>query len=195
MQQTKIYIVHGYTAAPEHHWFPWLQKTLTTERITVEVLAMPDSMSPDPEAWLTYMNDHVEQPDQHTFFVGHSLGCITILKYLERLDANARVGGVIMVSGFGDPLSTLPELDRFVHQPVDYKKLITGISERIVIAAEDDAIVPIVYSERFAQCLQAELHRMEKGGHFLDRDGYVEFPLVRDLLLNMVESASARRTS
>jgi uncharacterized protein len=188
MQKTKVYIVHGYTAAPDHHWFTWLKKTMTTESVTVEVLAMPDSMAPEPEAWLTYMNNHVEQPDQRTFFVGHSLGCITILKYVERLDANIEVGGVIMVSGFGDTVSTLPELDGFVHQPVDYNKLIACIAERIVIAAEDDAIVPIVHSERLAQYLHADLYRVEQAGHFLDRDGYVEFPLLRDLLSRILES-------
>ncbi|MCR3908893.1 alpha/beta hydrolase [Aeromonas hydrophila] len=41
MSHTRVFIVHGYTASPHSHWFPWLKARLEARDIRVEVLAMP----------------------------------------------------------------------------------------------------------------------------------------------------------
>lgn len=87
MSHTRVFIVHGYTASPHSHWFPWLKARLEARDIRVEVLAMPDPHHPQPAAWDAAMDSLVRDHDERTFLLGHSLGCITILRQLSRLPA------------------------------------------------------------------------------------------------------------
>ena len=34
-----FYIVHGYQASPDSHWFPWLKRLLTADGHTVHTIA------------------------------------------------------------------------------------------------------------------------------------------------------------
>ncbi|SMB89528.1 hypothetical protein SAMN05660772_01337 [Pasteurella testudinis DSM 23072] len=177
MAKPHIYIVHGYTASVDSNWFPWLKTTLENKGITTTVLPMPESHNPNDEAWLAYLKNNITI-SKNTILVGHSLGCIAILKYVEQLPITQKIRGVVLVSGFAEKVDTLPELDQFNQNPTNYHDLIIKIQTRIVIASLNDEIVPYHYSERLKERLQAEYYTLQNGGHFLDRDGFSEFPLV-----------------
>ena len=98
------------------------------------------------------------------------------------------VGGVILVSGFNDNLLNLPQLDDFRNPDIDYEKLVRLTGHRVVIAAKDDDIVPHALSHHLAESLDAEFISVEHGGHFLDSDGFGEFPLVLDELEKIIAS-------
>lgn len=186
MSQTRLFIVHGYTASPDAHWFPWLKAELEARDVRVEVLAMPDPHHPKPATWDAAMDSLVRDLDERTFLLGHSLGCITILRQLDRLPAGSQVGGILLVSGFDQPLHTLPELDPFMTPDYDPAHIMALAPRRVVIASRDDAIVPYPYSQHLSERLSAPLYSLEHGGHFLDRDGFLTLPLVRDRLLAML---------
>lgn len=185
MQAGTVYIIHGYQASPESHWFPWIKNALEQQGFKVTVLALPASDHPDIERWLDCLRTHITQPDQHTFFIGHSLGCITLLRYLEQQERP--IGGMALVSGFAEPLSFLPALDAFTAAPLDVEKLIGLVPRRIVLAAQDDHIVPYPYSLRLAEKLDAAWELFERGGHFMAQDGFTEFPALYDAIVSMRE--------
>lgn len=189
MSHTRVFIVHGYTASPQSHWFPWLKQQLETRDIHVEVLAMPDPHQPTPAAWDAAMDNLVRDHDERTFLLGHSLGCIAILRQLSRLPVSRRVGGILLVSGFDQPLHTLPELDPFMQPGYDPAHIMTLAPQRVVVASRDDAIVPYRYCHHLSEQLAAPLYSLEHGGHFLDRDGFLTLPLVHDRLLGMIAPA------
>ncbi|MED4618937.1 RBBP9/YdeN family alpha/beta hydrolase, partial [Priestia megaterium] len=122
------------------------------------------------------------------YFVAHSLGSITLLNYLEQLDPLPEFGGFILVSGFSERLSSLPSLDPFTVKEVDYQKIISAANSRAVIAAKDDYIVPCELSQNFSKQLDASFYSVEKGGHFLEDDGFITFQLVYDILNNMMKA-------
>jgi hypothetical protein len=47
----RVVIVHGYEAAPDAHWLPWLQSALQAKGIGVTVVPLPDPDAPEPAAW------------------------------------------------------------------------------------------------------------------------------------------------
>jgi predicted alpha/beta hydrolase family esterase len=120
----------------------------------------------------------VPTPDHDTYFVAHSLGGITVLRYLESLKPDVRIGGFVLVAGFNDRLAVHPQLDAFHRPALDCAKLERMAAHRLVIAARDDPAVPHAVSERLAAALKAGCISLDKGGHFLDSDGFVEFPLL-----------------
>ncbi|MBG6245756.1 hydrolase [Candidatus Symbiopectobacterium sp. 'North America'] len=186
-----IYIVHGYGASPSEHWFAWLKSEMEKTGATVSIIDLPTPDDPQPQAWQRALETQVTSLDNNTYFVAHSLGSITLLRFLEKHPANAPIGGYILVSGFNERLSTLPQLDRFIKPDIDYGKLVQRASTRVVIAAPDDNVVPYRFSQALAKSLDARFITVEQGNHFLASDGFTEFPLVLAELKKVV-AASGR---
>ncbi|USK30847.1 alpha/beta hydrolase [Bacillus sp. CMF21] len=184
----QVFIIHGYGASPDNHWFPWLKEKLMADDNQVSVLHMPNSSDPKKEEWLETLANKIKNLDNNTYFVTHSLGSITLLNYLEQLDPLPSFGGYILVSGFSEPLSSLPSLNPFTVKKVDYKKIISATNSRAVIAAKDDYIVPFQVSQNLSEQLNTSFYPVEKGGHFLEDDGFISFPLVYDILNNMMKT-------
>ncbi|SFO12626.1 alpha/beta hydrolase [Xenorhabdus japonica] len=87
-----------------------------------------------------------------------------------------------MVSGFDSPQITLPELNSFTVEPLDYAFL-RGVTEhRISLISSNDEIVSPQSSRELACSLQAEVINVDNGGHFLDRDGFTHLLPVYDIL-------------
>lgn len=119
------------------------------------------------------------------YFVGHSLGCITVLRYLEQI--NQTIGGVVLVAGV--PL--LPQLDEFTAQPLNSSHLRQQIKQRCVIAADNDATIPFALTETLSQQLNARFLTVKDGGHFLLSEGFDTLPVVQEELRRMFERANA----
>ncbi|MGY3870405.1 RBBP9/YdeN family alpha/beta hydrolase [Aeromonas crassostreae] len=194
MSPIKAFIIHGYTASPQANWFPWLAARLEEQGIQTRVLAMPDPHTPDPAAWDAHLAASIGEADGHTLLVGHSLSCISALRYLHQHPPLNNLGGLLLVSGFDEPLDTLPELTPFVAQPLPLAHIRARLPRCALIASTDDAIVPPPSSHALAQRLQAPLHQIAQGGHFLDREGFTELPLAYELLMQMAGAIRAAAT-
>ncbi|MDY3200892.1 MAG: RBBP9/YdeN family alpha/beta hydrolase [Arcobacter sp.] len=172
-----IYIIHGYSASVESHWFSWLKEKLEEEN-EVTIIDLPTPQNPNPKEWNDALKEQIKFIDKNSFFIAHSLGCISLLKFLSESKIEEKIAGYMLVSGFNESLPSLKQLDHFLEKRLDYKKLEKITDNKIVIGSNDDYIVPVVLTQRLAFLLSANFICLEKGGHFLDRDGYTNFPLL-----------------
>lgn len=186
MSNKRVFIIHGYSASPQDHWFPWLNGKLERDGLSVTNLAMPDSKTPDAAVWIEFIQTSVKAPDENTYFIAHSLGCIALLRYLNSLSDSTRIGGVVLVSGFLEKLPQLPELDGFPTTKLEQSQLIAACSQRAVIASLNDASVPYEITERLSIFLKAKLRTVKSGGHFLASDGFTQFPDAYEELSAMI---------
>ena len=181
-KKAQVYIIHGYMASPADHWFLWLKQQLAQDGANVQILSMPNSSKPDAQEWDHYLRQHIAAPDENTYFVAHSLGSIALLRYLAGLNGTDKIGGVVLVAGFLEPLPSLPELDGFTKTVPDLAAVVEMSPSRAVILSNDDTIVPPVFTENLAKALDVNPVKLDKGGHFLGSDGFNEFPLVYEIL-------------
>ncbi|HVF69554.1 MAG TPA: alpha/beta hydrolase [Xanthomonadales bacterium] len=104
------------------------------------------------------------------FLVGHSVGCIAILRYLEQLKDNEKVGGVVFVAGFTDDLSNVDsiegELKNFFETPILWDKLKAKANKYVVIHSDNDPYVSRKYGDVFKEKLGAKLIVKKNMGHF-----------------------------
>ncbi|MDX5629096.1 MULTISPECIES: alpha/beta fold hydrolase [unclassified Brenneria] len=177
-----IIIVHGFLSTPRHHWFQWLRQQCEDADIRVLIPQMPKPRAPRPEKWLAKLRNTIDMPNEKTWFIGHSLGCITVLRYLSSLHERLKVGGVILVSGFAEQIETHPELSDFTATPIDFDLLRKAIKHRITILSSNDTIVAPRYTVKLREQLDAELYSFNGCGHFLDCDGFHQFPALRNIL-------------
>ncbi len=178
----RVIIVHGYEAAPDAHWFPWLQDALEAEGVSVTAVPLPAPDAPEPAAWENAVSARLGLPNGRTVVVAHSLGGITALRVLASLPEPWELGGLVLVAGFVEPLPALPELDRYLADDVDVERLARNIRKRTVIRSDTDPYVPPAASDGLAKRLEAQLQVHAEAGHFMAEDGMTAFPALLDLL-------------
>lgn len=184
MKKYKIYLIHGYTASSESNWFPYLKKEFESKNIEITILNMPNSQNPKLNEWNDCMDNSIDNYDENTIFIGHSLGCVTILHFLNK-NTTKKIKGLFLISGFVEE-SPIPALLEFVQPILNYNKIIKLAKNRIVISAKDDDIINYKYSQILAEKLDSKFILLEKGKHFIDRDNFIKFPLlvkkIKDIL-------------
>lgn len=186
----KVIIVHGHGGYANKNWFPWLKSQLEASGVSVQVPNMPGTDAPDFPVWLQHLQQTVGRADEDTYFVGHSLGCATILRYLERLDEGQRVGGAVLVAGFAEPIH-FTELDSFTTDSWNDSRIINAANRIVLINSNDDPHVPLEMAERMRDRFGAELVVVNKAGHLNEKSGYTELPLVFEKLTTMMQSGSS----
>lgn len=184
-QLYNIYVVHGYTANSQANWFPDLKNQLESDNVKVHIFDMPDTYAPKEKEWLDFLEKNITDFDGKLIFIGHSLGCVTILNFLEDKDMD-NIESLFLISGFVEE-SPIPELSEFVIKKINYSKFIESIKNRVVVSAKDDDIVPYRYSETLAERLNSRFELLEAGKHFIDRDGFTKFPYLVDLIRKTIQ--------
>lgn len=175
-------IFHGYGATPADHWFDWLAKELRSTGIPTAIPALPSPLDPARGPWEEAVRAALGTPDEQSVVVAHSLGCLTVLRYLRSLTTPWSLGTLVLVSGFVDKLPALPDLDDYIGDGCD----VTGIGERIsrltIIRSDDDPLVPPPLTDRLAALLGAWVQIVPGAGHFLASDGITALPAVLDAI-------------
>jgi predicted alpha/beta hydrolase family esterase len=159
-------IVHCWEGYPEYCWYPWAKDKLVQDGFDVSIPALPETEAPRQDKWVPYLADQVGIPDEELFLIGHSVGCITILRYLETLPSQQFVGGVVFVAGFTDDLG-FKELANFFESPIDFDG-IKGRSKNgfVDICSDNDPYVALKYSDILKEKLGAEVILKHAMGHF-----------------------------
>jgi predicted alpha/beta hydrolase family esterase len=160
-----VIFVQGYGDYTDGVWPGWLSQELKKTGFDFSYLEMPNVMCPEVSEWLDFLRVQKIKVNRDTYFVGHSLGCITIARYLEALPEKALIGGCVMVSGFCS-IPKVPLLSDFCDLPLDYEKVKAHSENFVMIISDNDHLIPRVDSEELASKLGAEIIVEYGKGHF-----------------------------
>ncbi|HJQ08726.1 MAG TPA: alpha/beta fold hydrolase [Candidatus Saccharimonadales bacterium] len=157
-------IVHCWGGNSNYAWYPWAKSEL--EKLGYEVI-VPDMPDPDPPklaTWLPHLQEAIVQPDDELVLIGHSIGTVTIMRYLEALEGG-QVGKVILVAGFTDQLG-FSELENFFDTRLDFGKIKPKSKNGFVaIQSDNDPFVSEQYGERLKDELGAKLVIKHNANH------------------------------
>lgn len=184
---TRVIIVHGFKGKPDTNWKPWLKSQLEGIGVDVAVPEMPNTDSPIADEWVSKLSNTIGAPNGDTFLVGHSLGCMTILRYLEELHEGEKIGGCVFVAGFTDKFEKYSGgHDSFFDHKLDWEIIKLHCDKFVAIQSSDDSSVEIEQLDLFGKNLNAKTIRADGMGHFGSADGVFEVPLVLDELKNLI---------
>ena len=190
----RVFIVHGWSGRPEHGWYLWLKRELEKRGFEASVPRLPDTDSPRIEKWIPALADATGKVDEDTFFVGHSLGCQTIARFLESLPENQKAGGVIFVAGFFKHLSDAEydenekkTRDHWLNKPINFESVKSKINKSIAFFSKDDPDVPLDNKEDFRTKLGSEIIVLNGYKHFAGDYGINELPIVLEKLLEIAK--------
>ena len=181
----KVYVVHGWGGSPSSEcWFGWLKRELTKRNIKVDFLEMPNTNNPKINEWVSYLNNTLKELDEQTYFIGHSIGCQAIIRYLEQLPENIKVAGCIFVAGFFNlpNLKTQEEIKiarPWIETPINFEKIKIHTRNFLAFFSNDDPDVPVSDSKLFKKRLGAKIIIKENEEHFNETQ---EIPEMLDFL-------------
>lgn len=183
-----VFIVHGYQASPEKHWFPWLSHKIQSVGAACEIVHLEDADAPNYAVWKECLHMQIAPLDENSIVIAHSLGCISTLDFLSDALKNKKLKALFLVSPFKEPLSSLPELNTFIQQcKIDEFIIRTTIQKRFVFLSNNDSYVGAPMSIRLGQAIHAQLVEVKFAGHFMQEDGFTEFPQLWDKLALLLE--------
>lgn len=158
--------MHCWGGTPNYCWYPWVKAQLEAKGFKIDVPAMPETDEPNLELWLPKLIETIGRPDEELFLIGHSIGCATIMRYLEQLSEDQKIGGVVMVAGFTSDLG-IAELENFYKTPLSFAKIRAGSAKGFInIHSDDDQYVPVSNSAELQKQLGGEAIILHGKGHF-----------------------------
>jgi predicted alpha/beta hydrolase family esterase len=185
----RVIIVHGWGGYPEECWFPWLKKELEKKGFIVIIPQMPNADTPRIETWVPHLAKTVGTPDNDTFLVGHSMGCQTILRYLQGI--GGKVGGAVFVGGFFQKLTNLESEEEekiaepWLTTPLDFPKIKNAAEKFIAIFSENDPYVPLENAKDFEKKLGAKIVFVKNKGHMGASDNCPRLPEALNAVLDL----------
>lgn len=192
--QKRVFIIHGWDGYPEEGIFPWLKTELQNKGFQVFNPSMPEPSRPRIEAWVKFLKKQVVVPDENTFFFGHSIGAQTILRYLESLPNDLKIGGAVFLAGWihltDEAYET--EEDEEIAKPwletsLDWKKIKSHANKFVGIFSDNDPLVPISDAKIFENSLGAKIIIEQGKEHFSGSSGIKELPSALESLLEITE--------
>lgn len=181
-------IVHGWSGKPNEAWFPWLKKELEKKGFKVSVPQMPNADYPVISSWVKKLSTNIGTPDNELILIGHSIGCQTILRYLETI--NTPIKGIVLVAGWFTLTGLETEEEQQTVQPwldthIDFK--IVKKTKSIAIFSDNDPYVPLENIKMFEKQLGAKTITLHKRGHIGAYDKCPQLPEALDAVLSLAK--------
>jgi len=211
----RVFIIHGWSGVPTMGWLVWIKKELEGRGFEVHVPQMPNPDKPKVKSWVSFLKELAKDPDENTYFIGHSMGCQTVLRYVSRLPKKTKIGGVICISGWFT-LKNLEDEEAWeiarpwlmpkplwdISKPIFKQKLDTirgwlsirlsrnnlrgHLKDFVAIFSDNDPYVPLEDNKRFFETLGAKTIVTSNMYH-MSEDDYNELPIVLEELLKMAK--------
>ena len=90
-----VYIIHGGAESPKEPMHVWIKKELEKNNFSVIAPKMPNPEEPEIESWVGKLNKIVNLKEE-VYFIGHSIGCQTILRFIEGI--KKKVKGIVLIA-------------------------------------------------------------------------------------------------
>lgn len=189
----RVFIIHGWEDTPQNGWFPWLKGKLLARGIETHAPTMPNPDHPAIDTWVPFLKHLVGVADAQTFFVGHSIGCQTILRYLQTVPDDVVVGGAVLVAGW---VTLKPEAvaeeetaavaAQWLQQPIHWTAIRKHLKTVTAIVSDEDQFVPLDDSKVFARELGAKIIIEHQKKHLGGADGVTALPSALKALEGMM---------
>lgn len=181
-------IVHGWASHENDGWFPWLKRELESRGFKVDIPNMPHPMVPTIDDWVHALSEAAGQVDQDTVFIGHSIGCQTILRYLLTIDTPIR--GAVFVAGFFQLDGLRTEMERRYAapwmEPIDTDKIRTVLPRSIAMFSDNDRFVSVKENApAFEEKLGSKIVIERNKKHFAGDQGINELPSALEAVLEL----------
>ncbi|MBI2666100.1 alpha/beta hydrolase [Candidatus Woesearchaeota archaeon] len=173
----RVFIIHGWDYNPTMHWYPWLKNELEQKGFEVIIPEMPNTAKPEINSWISYLKKIVGRLTEETYFIGHSIGCQAIMRFIEKEDYTSKLGKVIFIAGWFKLKNLENEevkkiADPWINTPIIFNKITEKINALTVYLSSNEPYNYVKYNKLiFEKKLNAKVIILKNKGHFTEEDG------------------------
>ncbi|MBN1502756.1 serine hydrolase family protein [Candidatus Woesearchaeota archaeon] len=172
----KVFIIHGAYGSPQENWIPWLKFELKKIKSEVIIPAFPTPEGQSLKNWMSVFERYLEELDEDTILIGHSIGATFVLRVLEKIKKQIKAS--FLVAGVLSYLN-IEEFDNinrtFIEKEFNTKKIRQNCKKFYIINSDNDPYIPLDKAERLAQELNTKVIIVKNAGHFNIKAGYAKF--------------------
>lgn len=189
----RVFIIHGWGADSKKQWFQWLKKELQEKGYEVFVLDMPETDHPKRELWIPYLAANVGNCNKDTYFIGHSIGCNAILRYLSSLGGEIAGGVVLVAPYYGDEVVVKDGPQGKIAAPwlaldINLEKVKQATKNITAVFSDDDPSVLVANAKFFEKNLFSKIIVEHGKGHFRGSQGIDELPSALQAILDFTKN-------
>ena len=179
-----ILILHGIEGKAGDHWERWLNEQLTAKGHLVLMPNLPNSNHPDRKEWLETVKKLLKNIDlTQLIIVGHSLGVVTGLDFIEQ--ASQKIRALISISGFAYDYGSDFNNYFLKVETINLQKVKSHLEKSFVIYGDNDPYVPQKTLKDLADSLGVTPKIIHQGQHLNTDAGYTSFPYLLEIIDNM----------
>lgn len=188
----RVFIIHGWDGSPDEPMLRWLRRQLEEKDFAVISPGMPMPDAPEIGVWNERLNRLIKKPDEKTYFIGHSIGCQAILRYIEKLSLGIKIGGAVLIAPW---INLKPEAFEnkeaeeiakpWLETPIYFDKIKNHLKKIICVFSDNDPFVPLSDKDIFKEKLGSEIIIEHKKGHFSGEDNIKELPVALNKLIEI----------
>ena len=174
----KVLIVHGWGGNSKEPIVDFMNQEFSKKGYKVITPDMPETNDPKPELWLNKIKKELGEIKDNTYLVGHSIGGIAILRFIESLSDKEKIRGIILIAPWmgldKESINEVGEFEareisnRWFSKKIDWEKIKAKIGKIICIYSKDDPFVPLEGKELFIKKLRAKILIENDKGHFTE---------------------------
>lgn len=189
-----VIIIHGWEGSPDEPMISWLTKELEKNNFKVIVPLMPNPEEPIIKDWVDKITEVTLEPGLNTYFIGHSIGCQAILRYLETLDNNIKIGGAVFIAPWmhldentlvEEGESVIKIAKPWTETPINWTK-IKNISDKFVcLFSDNDKYSTPESFEIIKNNLSPKIIQEHNKGHYDKESGIKDNPTALKELINI----------
>lgn len=187
-----IVISHAYGTDEHSVWYPYLRDQLQPLGHAVDVPNLPDTHAPGLKHWQTAFAERaLAAPAEKTVLVGHSIGAVNVLRFLEQYDPGrgGAFAGAVLVAAPAHEVG-YEVLAEFFAKPFDWAAIRRTAQRFHVLAAADDPVLipdPFGHVAALVTNLGATATITATGGHFgATPDDHIDLPEAVRIVLDIL---------
>lgn len=173
-------IIHGWNDDPTAGWLGWLNVQLGKRGYQVRAPHLDNRERPLLKRWRAQLSPLMQDLNERSIIVAHSLGCFIVLRLLESISMTSPIGQVVLVSGFYDAPGEA--VTRFFEPEPNWPHIRQQAKRFTCVYSDNDAIVTPDRTHRLVHKLDAEIVMLADKGHFLGSKGMKTLPEILELI-------------
>ena len=176
----KALIIHGWGGNPNEPLFKYLQKELGLFGYESVVPQMPKTEHPIIKDWVDKTLETFD--GSFDLIIGHSIGCQTILRFIENLDPKYKIPKIILISPWFElNMKSIEEeggqegieiARPWIETPINLENIKNKTEKIYAVFSNNDDFVPISQADVFREKLGATIFIEKEQGHFTEGDGF-----------------------
>lgn len=186
MSAATVIVIHGYLGHPDGGFKPWLVRELAKNDIDTVIAPMPPTIEAKQHEWLAVINHTVKRVKPPIIIVGHSLGGLAVLRYLEKPPAQPILATILVATVTNK--DSHPLFYDFFKKPIDWLTIGQNAGKIYAINSSNDTHVGVKEGQLLEKELGAKLIVLKNRHHFSTADGTTDLPELVTMIRALVQS-------